>query len=401
MRSPAFYRFISAFDEITLRITSEIARRLRRAGRYRRALRQKPVEATVHQDGKSAVIKAGNTEIFFRGRDLEADKRQNADFALIALLVIALSKGKNFRLNAPVTESAFRAAQEYRTLWRFLAPQKVFPGRVECPNIVADPPRSDKKGAICLSGGVDSTHALLQHHQDYSDAILIRGADYPVNRPSGFDNVASKAARTAETLQVKFNILETNLRDYMSNWELFHTGVLCACLSFFTGGQGNVAWASDYTPSQELLTFPWGNMRGVADVLSSENLKVNQLDGGITRSRKVANIAVKAPWLLPNISLCYASTATGENCGKCKKCMWVRVGLAAFSDPKTRADIEAMMFGSASDIVQLIRNIPEPSSRAVAGSHLLRISDIRGNVSDPEVLGLLNELYDATASKWL
>lgn len=314
---------------------------LKRKVRAFRARHSKPVEAEVDLGADSARIRYGEREIFFRSRNLPERPRRTADFALLALSLAALSRGRNFRLNAPVTQSAYEHRRRYMWFWRTIDPKRFAPARVECPIIVPDPELAPDAGSlICLSGGVDSTYALLNNPGRYRHGLLLKGADYPVDGPSGFDELESRVCRIAGTQGLAVGVVETNLRDIFGDWEALHSGMLVACLRFALADVGRGAYAADYTPMQEALVFPWGNMRAVAEVLSSGLVPLDHLHSDVPRTQKVAFLARQPEEVLSSLTVCYETPHNAQNCGKCRKCMMTRLALQAVSDPSLREGAE-------------------------------------------------------------
>ena len=71
-----------------------------------------------------------------------------------------------------------------------------------------------------------------------------KGADYPVDGPSGFDELESRVRRIAGTQGLEVGVVETNLRTFFRDWEAFHTGMLTACLRFAMADTGRGAYAT-------------------------------------------------------------------------------------------------------------------------------------------------------------
>ena len=61
-----------------------------------------------------------------------------------------------------------------------------------------------------------SPHAALMHQQEYRDAILIRGADYPASKPSGVDTAVERGP-DCNSVPNECNIVGTNLKAHRSN----------------------------------------------------------------------------------------------------------------------------------------------------------------------------------------
>jgi hypothetical protein len=196
-------------------------------------------------------------------------------------------------------------------------------------------------------------------------AMFARGADYPLSATRILDGLAQRVTRTSQELGLTLIIVDSNLKDYLSDYGLQHTGFLAACL-YFTGSKfAGAGWAADDPHWGELVVYPWGNNAGLSQCLSLSGLPISHIGGSVTRSEKVAEISRKHSSLFANISVCYKYRETADNCGRCEKCMRTRLNLQAISDEQTRIACEMMLFGNQADLVSYVRNvrIPEDAKR--------------------------------------
>jgi hypothetical protein len=65
---------------------------------------------------------------------------------------------------------------------------------------------------------------------DFKYATFVRGADYPLSATEILDGLADRVRRTSEELGLTPIIVDSNLKDYVSDYGLQHTGILAACL---------------------------------------------------------------------------------------------------------------------------------------------------------------------------
>lgn len=363
--------------------TRTIIRRMRRNLRARYAA---PLDVRVEQDASSARVLFSDAEIRFQAHNMPDRQTETADFALTALSLVALSRGKNFRLNAPVSRAAHEAHLRYMMLWQMIAPRRFAPARVECPHIIPDPAvAEDDNAALCLSGGLDSSYAMLRNPGRYRYAVLVKGADYPVDGPSGFDEVRGRVKEIATLGGLQPAVVETNLRRHFRDWEGLHIGIMVACLQFAKGDRGRGAYAADYSAFQEALRFPWGNMRAVAEALSSPVFRLDHLHADTIRTDKITFLAASHPEILPFLSICFESTETAANCGQCHKCQMTRLGLRSMADRTMAEQAEIAMFGALADPIGFVRTLDPGQSLDRWRSLLLRLEDLSRRMPEGEL----------------
>jgi hypothetical protein len=293
------------------------------------------------------------------------EETRDFNFALLALVLVSMSSGRAFHLSEPVTPSAVSQVRRYAHVLQVMKPNAFYSPVVICPNMIEDLPSAGIESIICLSGGVDSTYASMIRQDDFKYAMFVRGADYPLSATKILDGLADRVRRTSQELELTPIIVDSNLKDHLSDYGLQHTGFLAACLYFIRSKFAGAAWAADDPYWGELVVYPWGNNAGLSQCLSISGLPISHIGGSVSRSEKVVEISRRHPSLFTNISVCYKDRETADNCGRCEKCMRTRFNLQAISDEQTRVACETMLFGNQADLTSYVRKvrIPEDAKR--------------------------------------
>jgi len=303
--------------------------------------------------------------VFFRSPEVNLEETREFNFALLALALVSMSSGHAFHLSEPVTRSALNQVRRYARVLQVMKPKAFSSPVVICPNVIEDRPSAGTESIICLSGGVDSTYAAMVRRDEFKYAMFVRGGDYPLSATKILDGLAHRVAQTSQELGLTPIIVDSNLKDYLSDYGLQHAGFLAACL-YFTGSKfAGAGWAADDPYWGELVVYPWGNNAGLSQCLSISGLPISHIGGSVSRSEKVVEISRRHPSLFKSISVCYKYREIADNCGRCEKCMRTRLNLQAISDEQARVACETMLFGNQADLPSYVRNvrIPEDAKR--------------------------------------
>jgi hypothetical protein len=329
-----------------------------------RVVGRRAKSVTVARDNGFEIRFAGGS-IFFRCPAVNLQETRDFNFALLALALVSMSSGHAFHFSEPVTSSALSQVRRYARVLQVMKPNIFYSPVVLCPNVIEDHPSAGTDSIVCLSGGVDSTYAAMVRRDAFQYAMFVRGADYPLNATSILEGLAQRVTRTSQELGLTPIIVDSNLKDYLSEYSLQNTGFLAACLQFAGSRFAAAAWGADDSHWGELVVYPWGNNAGLAQCLSLAGLPIAHIGGSVSRSEKVAEIARQHPSLFTNISVCYKYRETADNCGRCEKCMRTRLNLQAIGDEQTRVACEMMLFGNQADLPSYVRKvrIPEDAKR--------------------------------------
>lgn len=281
-----------------------------------------------------------------------------SDFALIALLPIAMHKGEGLEADFPVDSKLLDGLDHFQEVWRSWRPD-IFRHRVDIRvsgEKVEETPRQRPATAVAaFSAGIDSTFMLARHVHDHAGrarkqiktAALVHGFDMPLDAQQGFENLADHACAITETLGVDLVTVRTNWRQLTPDWEMTFGAGLVAILHQFAAAHdmGLIATEESYQNS-----FPvWGNSFWTDRFFSSSAFAIESDGGAFDRIERTELVGQYAQ-LVPHLRVCYAGPRTGENCGVCPKCTLTKLNLLAanapqpwpFPQPLTAAQVRKM-----------------------------------------------------------
>jgi len=323
---------------------------------------------TIHDDGETCVLDFGDCTITIKGPRLGNDPRTHFDFVLLLAAAVGMTRGRRFEIEAPVTREAVHALNKFLFVWRCWRTRGIRPTDVIPLNIIEPEARARSGGVVTLSGGVDSTYAVMRARREFGleHALLVAGADYPSSEHPGFKELHERVRGITDALNVTLHVVETDARRVISDWVSHHIAVLTSILKLVGGGLDWAGYAADVTVWGELTYAPGSNMAGFAEIIGTRDHPFRYFGGSESRAMKLRQIAEEAPSLFRHISVCWKDTSIGGNCGACEKCIRTRLALEAAGVG------QAAIFDNEIDLVEALAKAPVPWRRA-GGIQLLRL----------------------------
>ena len=339
------------------------------------------VTASVRLEPGRAEISLGSRSFQIVGPRTGDREREDIDFALYGLAVIAMTHNVQISLDGPVTESALVQLRKLGNIWQRWTPRKVYPLKIEPSAIIGEDNIERRGGMLCMSGGVDSTYAALRASQDYgfSHALLIGGADYMDPEGPGFRELKQRVANLSAMAGLELTTVATNLKKLRIRWGLFHTLLLAMCLRYAGRGLGFGGWAADYTDFEAFMSHPWGNNRIVASLIGTPGFHIHYLGAEVGRSKKVRSIIADSRPLIEHVSVCYSDSSSGGNCGKCEKCLRTRLNIATASSEMPH------LFKENNNLLNEVKRMGIPRRRQDRNVAALRMSDIYFDLPEGEL----------------
>lgn len=265
-----------------------------------------------------------------------APEFDDGDFALIAMLPIAMHEGLDLQAEFEVDSLLLDGLDHYQDVWHAWRPD-IFRRKIairtagEYTRLSTNRPPS---AVVAFSSGLDSTFTLTRHAKmeagrairNVQTAVMVHGFDMPLDATAGFQSLAHNGLAICEGLGVNFVTVETNWRSFIGNWEMTFGVGLASVLHQFSKAHDVALIATEESYQN---SFPvWGNSFWTDRFFSSSAFKIES-DGGaydrIDRARYLASY----PEFVPNLRVCWAGPRTGENCGTCPKCVLTKLNLVA------------------------------------------------------------------------
>jgi hypothetical protein len=281
---------------------------------------------------------AGQRRVFFEiSGDILPPPLQVYDFAVLSALLVAMREGRPVHVEGPVTEQLIRGLEEFQEAWsiwrdRFTAV------RITADQIIPAETPMTRRGMFAFSGGVDGTFALLRHHKARAGlrtarpvgAMLVHGFDIPLSEQHAFDRARANVAEVIGALGMPLAVVRTNWRSEVSrSWPKEYLAGLAACLHQFRGlaNVGVLGAGEDYGHFES----PVGSNNPITNhLLSGGGFEIHTEGGGFTRTQRVALIN-DYPEIAAKLRVCWEGPLTGENCGRCEKCIRTKLNFMAIN----------------------------------------------------------------------
>lgn len=220
-----------------------------------------------------------------------------------------------------------------------------------------------ERTAVFLSAGIDSMYSLHELTERLPCSNQIRPSaglliDYrgtsldPLEAEARFQERARRCQAMLASKGLEFDWLRTDLRALRPDgrfWTRRYHGAMLAALAHFASGRyGRFYIASSVYHS---LAQPWGSHPITDPLWSSFHMAVRNHGAEASKADKVQALS-GWPQGLRQVHVCVNKRADGRNCGRCRKCMVIKLyllafgadqALAAFDYPEvTVADVEAL-----------------------------------------------------------
>lgn len=193
-------------------------------------------------------------------------------------------------------------------------------------------------GAVLgFSGGIDSTEVLVRRRlcqeasrPPISAGVLIHGFDIPLCETAAYAERWKAAERALLRFGARGIRLRTNVRTLARNpyldWAREVHGIwLAAALSCLEPWYGELVVAS--SDINRRLELPWASNPITDRLLGGEAARMVNEGGALTRMEKLSFLA--GVGATGDLRVCYEHPESGHNCGRCRKCLFLQLGMEA------------------------------------------------------------------------
>ncbi|MBR4632140.1 MAG: hypothetical protein IKO48_02325 [Elusimicrobia bacterium] len=259
-------------------------------------------------------------------KKVEDDLTDRADPFVYALVFYMMQEGGTFEINGNVSKSVMDNITMFCRIWHIWEPQRYKEVEIIANEIKDDYRPENRKMITAFSGGIDAAYTAYKYKKnldkrfqyDLDRSVMILGADISITNKKAFDLAFSKAKKMTDDLGIELIPVETNFRQYESNWVHCFGTVIVAIFNFFSKKYFYGAAADD---SVKHYHIPWG-MNPITDrYLSSDTFRF--IADGYEHSRiERTNVVKNWKACLENLRVCWRNKEDlSSNCGHCEKCI--------------------------------------------------------------------------------
>ncbi|WP_151777270.1 hypothetical protein [Acinetobacter brisouii] len=263
------------------------------------------------------------------------------DYALWAILPLAMKNGDHIEIHEPISKRAYDSVKKIANIWYFWIPNFYKKINITAHNIIeSNSFEKNNKNLMCFSGGIDSTYSAFKLQQDNIknvDSLTVHGMDYKFKDTSKFDQLMEKTKKLRNSVFTNSHFVKTNIYAIYSQHKcnpsfthVTHIFSLFASLSIFEGYEQYLI-ASDDRLDQQFLIHPYGSNSASNRLMKNSTGNLVTLDDDVTRLEKTKYLA-ENEFDLNSLSVCGNAKARPYNCGICVKCLRTKSMLLAILD---------------------------------------------------------------------
>ena len=334
--------------------------------RFRTNKRETIKKLTAEFRDSSYDISLGDHHYSLRS-DWISEPPENDDVAFIGAIVLSMSNNIEFHSDLRVTEGCLRSVERLRYALRTIRHRKIYFPDFHIGTLAKNPDVTNSNGALCVSGGLDSTFSAFLNHKNGGGnnfGMVMIGADYDHNDDPRNDVLRQRTQILCDRFELELKSVEIS-PSFIKNvhWRMFHATVIWMLTKYLEPKISKSAISADRTRVGEMSRFPWGNCSAIIESLDDQTFPFSFVGMEYQRFEKMAALVNEAPNIIPNIICCGKLTQEGKNCGRCGKCIQTKLNLEAAGSPMPE------IFDAQPDLAKWLR-----ASHPYRGQNKLRVA---------------------------
>lgn len=263
---------------------------------------------------------------------------ESVDPFVVAAIFLAMRRGAQLWVHAPVSLSLLQNLEEYQHVWSTIRPD-YFRAVEICAEGHEESPSANDFAVLAYSGGLDSNFSAWRHAtgnagrstQKLKAAVMVQGFDIPVEEPQMFARALANSRRMLDSIGVDLIPMVTNFQSLVPLWILSHGAGLASALMMLRSGfgVGMIASSSTYDALYPLL-----GSNPISDpLLSSQGFKIIHDGAAFSRTDKARALA-KWEEGQRYMRVCHRNPERDRNCCRCDKCIRTMLNFRAAGLPR-------------------------------------------------------------------
>lgn len=288
----------------------------------------KPKQYSVKQSGNRIDLVGAKIPVYYEVSGIDLPHLQDYSFAVWHLLPSSMKSGLPIHIDGPVDPEVIRNAMEFSRVWELWQPTKFRQVSITSSEesiVLVDSGFKKKKQLVCFSGGVDSTHMLLDIgiQEERGTVLTIHGMEIHYDKLRQFEELTDQTQPILDHLNYDRVTVRTNANKIGGghhSWALSLAGnafifrqVFDACL-----------FASDFTAYEDFISFPYGSNSLSNTLLKGYDYQLKALCNHVSRVEKLASIT-ENQIALHSMTFCKQKNLRPQNCGVCDKCIRTKI----------------------------------------------------------------------------
>ena len=316
--------------------------------------------------------------LWFKAREEDSDLLcARAESFAAGAVMLAMLRGRELRVHAPLSPSFLRNLEELQALWSCWDPAFKTVG-MEADGESESAAQAPGRAISTFSGGVDSCFTAWRHTQKtcgrralpLQTSIMIHGSEFLLERESMFEQGLARSQRMLSAVNVRLVRMATNFRFVMPYdfvWRGFGS-MLAGALLLFQESHAAALIPASFT--YDGLILPCSTSPLNDPLYSTARFAIEHDGAHASRTAKMKEI-IAWPGVLENLRVCNHQDYAHVNCCRCEKCVRNILTLrilgvqnpSCFPRPLSDEDIDRVNGMSPSDI-ELMRCMVEDAHEA-------------------------------------
>lgn len=273
----------------------------------------------------SGIEPSGNLRFRFPARYAPTPEAM-ADSMLPVGLMLAMSKGTELELNAPVSAKLLRNSETVQDIYQSWFPKKMQRITIRAAERNYRPLQKADLTLSTFTGGVDAFFTLDKHFDSITSLLYVYGFDMPLRdkelRAQMSRHLNDAAEHAGKTLIEGASNLRRFLNPHLSWSKMSHGATLSSFATLLTSHHHRFYFPASYSYADH---YPWGSHPLVDPLWSTENLTIIHDGAEASRVQKTRRIAHNVS-AQKHLRICFQRR--GEyNCGQCSKCIRTKIAL--------------------------------------------------------------------------
>ncbi len=248
--------------------------------------------------------------------------------SFVAITVfLAMMRGANLRVHAPLSSSFLRNIEELQAIWSCWHPDFHLIS-IEADSESESTVPAPQRAISTFSGGVDSCYTVWRHTQNLcgrralplQTALMIQGSEIPLENTELFERARQRSQNMLSAVGVELVTLATNSLHVMPDAHRLRwfSSMLTASLLLFQESHTTGLVPSSLAYNE--LVLPHALTPLNIPLYSTERFAIEYDGAAFMRTKKMGEI-VEWPGVLENLRVCNRPNSADVNCGRCEKCV--------------------------------------------------------------------------------
>ncbi|BCM93133.1 hypothetical protein IAD21_05021 [Abditibacteriota bacterium] len=252
---------------------------------------------------------------------------KRAESFVASTVFLAMMRGANLRVHAPLSPSFLRNIEELQALWSCWH-RDFHLISIEVDSESESTIQASQRAISMFSGGVDSCYTVWRHTQNrcgrralpLQTALMLHGSEIPLENTELFERARQRSQNMLSAVGVELVPLATNSLSVMPGVHRLRwfSTMLTSSLLLFQESHTTGLVPSSLAYNELVLPHTLTPLN--IPLYSTGRFAIEYDGAAFMRTKKMSEI-VEWPEVLENLRVCNRPDSADVNCGRCEKCV--------------------------------------------------------------------------------